>query len=166
MLNSRNLVAASVLLVDDEPLQLSLRAQVLEMNGFSVLTACGPLEALSLIVGTAKRIDVAVLDYHMPIMNGCILADHLKSCRPEVKIILHSGAIAIPHGEMASVETFVPKSEGIASLIASIAQLASAATGAPELLVCGENSTWKQGRPNSDRHLFPFGEASVLPDSY
>lgn len=135
MASSKNLTPARVLLVDDEPTQLDLRAHVLSLSGFSVFTARGPLEALAIIAGTAERIDVAVLDYQMPVMNGCLLANHLRSRRPEVKIILHSGAIDIPRGEMTSIDTFIPKSDGVAMLIASVAHLARAATGPPDLVM-------------------------------
>ncbi len=131
----RNLVPARVLLVDDEPLQLEVRAEVLKMCGFLVVTAPGPTEAMSIIAAMTEKIDVAVLDYQMPIMNGCILADKLRSRRPEVKIILHSGAFDIPQQEMTSVDLFIPKSEGVTALIENVRAFAVAGTSATDALM-------------------------------
>jgi len=115
-------VPARVLLVDDDLQYLALRAEVMKMSGFSVITAPGPIEAISIVAETAGVIDVAVIDYQMPIMNGCLLADRLKAMRPEMKIILHSGALAIPENEMTSVDLFVPKGDDISRLIARVSE--------------------------------------------
>lgn len=115
-------VPAGVLLVDDNPQHLELRAQVMKMSGFSVITAPGPIEAISIVAEATVAIEIAVVDYHMPIMNGCLLADRLKSMCPDMKIILHSGAVAVPETEMTSVDVFIPKSDGIARLIAWVSE--------------------------------------------
>src|SRR5438132_153160 len=90
--------------------------------GFSVITAPGPIEAISMIAKTFDPIKVAVLDYQMPVMNGCLLADRLKSMCPELKIILHSGAVTIPENQMTSIDVFISKSDEIARLIASVSE--------------------------------------------
>lgn len=79
------LVPARVLLVDDGPQQLELRAHVMKMCGLSIITACGPIEAISILEDTMEKIDVAILDYHMSVMNGCALADRLRSTYPEAE---------------------------------------------------------------------------------
>ncbi len=126
---------ARVLLVDDESTQLELRRHVLKMYGFSVLTACGPVEALTAISAAisadSEKFDVAVLDYHMPGMNGSALADCIRSRHPALKIILHSGGIDIPGREMTSVDVFVAKGDGIEPLIAHIVGLTTGAIRLP-----------------------------------
>jgi CheY-like chemotaxis protein len=93
--------------------------------GFSVVTADDPLSAISMMSeDRVDKIDVAVLDYNMPVMNGCALADRLRSVCPELKIILYSGAINIPRTEIASVDAFIPKDEGTALLLAQIVEFA------------------------------------------
>lgn len=75
----------------------------------------------------AKRkeaLDVAVLDYDMPVMNGCVLANRLRATYPELKIILYSGAIDIPENEMTSVDVFVSKSDGMDALLRRISRFA------------------------------------------
>jgi CheY-like chemotaxis protein len=118
-----------ILLVDDEAQGLWLRAQVMKLCGFPVVTADGPTEAISLMAEEpTATIDVAILDYDMPVMNGCALADELRSMSPGLKVILYSGAIRIPDDEMASVDAFVSKDEGIDRLLGQIIQLAQIGT--------------------------------------
>jgi len=113
-----------ILLVDDDAQGLWLRAQVMKLCEFPVVTADGPIEAISLLAEEAtEKIDLAILDYDMPVMNGCDLADHLRSLCPRLKIILYSGAIDIAEDEMTSVDAFVSKDEGTGRLLAQIVQL-------------------------------------------
>jgi CheY-like chemotaxis protein len=114
---------ARVLLVDDNLQHLELGAQVMKVCGFSVITAPGPIEAISIAAETTDTIDVTVVDYHMPIMNGCLLADRLKSMCPEMKIVLCSGAVTVPESEMTSIDVFIPKGEDIARLIAWVSDV-------------------------------------------
>jgi CheY-like chemotaxis protein len=121
-------IPARVLLVDDERQQLELRASVLTVAGFSVFTATGPLSALTL-VSKIRDLDVAILDYEMPIMNGCALAKHLKLKFPKLSIVLYSGAVTIPSRDLESVDLFISKSEGIPVLLHHLSLLSAEATG-------------------------------------
>jgi response regulator RpfG family c-di-GMP phosphodiesterase len=83
-----------VLLVDDEIQQLCLCAEVMKSCGFAVITAHGPMAAISSMTeGEIAAIDVAVLDYNMPVMNGSALARRFRSMCLRLKVILHSGAL-------------------------------------------------------------------------
>jgi CheY-like chemotaxis protein len=130
------LATPRILLVDDEAQGLWLRAQVMKLCGFPVVTADGPIEAISLMTEEAtEKIDLAILDYDMPVMNGCDLADQLRSLSPRLKIILYSGASNIPDNEMTSVDAFVSKDEGTSRLLAQIVQLAQIRNGTPTSVV-------------------------------
>jgi DNA-binding NtrC family response regulator len=121
-----------ILLVDDELEQLLLRAQVMSLRGFPVLTADNPSDAIFMMAEeTIDNIELVILDYDMPGMNGCDLADTLKLIHPELKIILYSGASDIPRNEMTSIDTFVSKADGIPTLIAEVAELTHVVMGAP-----------------------------------
>jgi len=121
-----------VLLVDDEVHQLQVRAEVMESCGFSVLTADGPMAAISTMAKPSmEQTDVAVLDYNMPLMNGSALAAQLRLMCPRLKIILHSGEIDIPPSEMTHVDAYIPKSAGIGSLIAKVVQFVRAGREIP-----------------------------------
>jgi DNA-binding NtrC family response regulator len=124
MINFKDAIRTTVLLVDDDKRQLELRAITMKMSGFSVVTAIGPREAISIMNDpSSRRVDVAVIDYHMPVMNGCILSEYLKTRYPELKVILCSGAIDISEAEMSSVDAFVSKSEGPCGLLAKMAEV-------------------------------------------
>ena len=60
-----------ILLVDDDAEQLKICSEIIRMRGFSVLAANGAVEAISMMAQKPEgRIDLAVLDYNMPVMNG------------------------------------------------------------------------------------------------
>lgn len=114
-----------ILMVDDEIEQLKLRAQVIGMCGFAAITANGPIEAIDIMTARQQgTIDLAILDYNMPVMNGCALAQKLRSICPELKTILHSGAADIPQSEMTSVDVLVHKGDGVAPLLDQIVEFA------------------------------------------
>lgn len=122
------IAGARVLLVDDEIDHLQLRAYVMKHCGFAVITASDALQALSLAEEELTAVAVAVIDYHMPVMNGCVLADRLRSMCPELKIILNSGATDIPQSEMTSIDAFIWKGDGMARLVAQVEEFARAAS--------------------------------------
>jgi CheY-like chemotaxis protein len=107
--------------MDDDERQLKLRATILEVYGYSAHTATGASDALS----TAERehVEIAVVDYNMPMMNGCVLASHLKASDPQLKVILLSAALCIPTHEMRSIDKFVSKTAGVPELLDAIAYL-------------------------------------------
>jgi DNA-binding NtrC family response regulator len=125
MIDFKTALRTTVLLVDDDVAQLELRVLAMQMSGFSVFSAGSPKDAISIMSQYRRRkVDVAVLDYNMPGMNGCVLADYLRCRYPEMKIILYSGATDISENEMGSIDVFVPKSNGIGSLLAQISEFA------------------------------------------
>jgi CheY-like chemotaxis protein len=97
----------------------------MKTHRFSVITVAGPPEAISIMNQShLPKINLAVVDYHMPVMNGCILAEYLKARYPELKVLLYSGALEIQEDEMPAVDAFVSKSEGIVAVVAEIAKFA------------------------------------------
>lgn len=120
----------TLLLVDDDVELLELYAVALKISGFSVLTAGSPVDALGMLTQRAVAVDAVIVDYHMPMMNGCILAGYLRARYPDLKIILYSGATSIPEREMNSIDAFVPKGEGIKPLLAQISELTQAGLSA------------------------------------
>jgi len=61
-------------------------------------------------------------------MNGCVLADYLRTRCPDLKIILHSGAVDIPETEMGSIDAFVAKADGVARLLQEVSTLAQSSS--------------------------------------
>jgi CheY-like chemotaxis protein len=81
----------NILLVDDERLVLEMWGDFLSSQGFEVITAQGGDEAISLFRSRRDEIDLVILDYIMPRMNGKEVLVRLKKIDPAVKILFCSG---------------------------------------------------------------------------
>ena len=80
----------SVLLLDDDPVNLLLRGAVLRQHGYSAVPASTVEQAAKLL----DRIDIAVLDYHLGQGKfGTEVAAKLRQRRPEVPIIIMSATL-------------------------------------------------------------------------
>ena len=112
-----------MLFVDNEVTLLQLGADLMKESGVAVIVAHDPLEAIGIMADTGE-IDIAILDYHMPVMNGCTLADRLRSMHPDLKIILYSGAIDIPQSEMTNVDAFIAKGDCMRQLLSQVFEFA------------------------------------------
>jgi CheY-like chemotaxis protein len=110
-----------LLLVDDNTQQLELSAYILKVEGYSVVTAANPNTAITL--AKRQRPDLMIVDYTMPVMNGCMLADRLRIIMPKLHIILYSGSLDIPDSDILKVSAFVSKSDGLHVLLRHVAQL-------------------------------------------
>jgi len=79
-----------ILLLDDEPANLYLRALVLRQQGYEIVTAVSIEEAIAAFA----EIDIAVLDYHLGEGRfGTDVAVTLRQLRPEVPIIILSATL-------------------------------------------------------------------------
>lgn len=84
---------ASILVVDDSPLNRELMRSILEPSGYTVILAAGVREALDL--ARAHPPDLIVSDLHMPEQGGFDLLRALKADPQlrEIKIIIHSATV-------------------------------------------------------------------------
>jgi CheY-like chemotaxis protein len=112
--------AKTILLVDDEPLLLSMRRCVFEALGYSVLTATCGEDALA-VFGT-HPVDAVVLDYLMPGMDGGETAHCMRKLCSDVPIILSSGCLEVPQRVLEIVNKAVEKAAGPEALIAAVVQ--------------------------------------------
>ncbi len=77
-----------ILVVDDEPLIVSMLDEFLSNCGFSVVTAAATQPALTQIEDSWGEIDLVITDVCMPGKNGTQLLDMVKSRYPDVDVIL------------------------------------------------------------------------------
>ncbi|HET9725440.1 MAG TPA: response regulator [Gemmatimonadales bacterium] len=80
---------ATILLVDDDPLVRRTLARALERNGHRVASAENGLDG-------ARRareggVDLAIVDIHMPDMDGLELLAQLRATLPAMPVIMMSG---------------------------------------------------------------------------
>jgi len=79
----------TILIVDDEMINLDLTARVFRNRGFRVLTAAKALDALVLV--KENNPEIAVLDYMMPEMNGFSALTEIKQQFPDTYVIILTG---------------------------------------------------------------------------
>jgi len=81
----------TILLVDDEPVILTLITLALEPEGFSVLTARSGAEALAIFRSHRGEIGLLVTDMMMPEMDGPSLAAKVLAEDPGMPVLFMSG---------------------------------------------------------------------------
>jgi two-component system cell cycle sensor histidine kinase/response regulator CckA len=89
----------TILLVEDEEELLALQKTILELAGYRVLSASGPLEAQLLAQREGAAIDLLVTDLVMPDMNGWELHQWINLLNPGIKTLFMSG---YPAGTLSS----------------------------------------------------------------
>jgi CheY-like chemotaxis protein len=114
-----------VLVVDDEPDLRDLVEQILLTQGYSVLAAEDPNEALEFAARHPGPIDLVVTDVTMTPMSGPELVARLTASRPVLKVLYISGYLdpLDPHGILAARVAFLRKPFTPASLIREVRAL-------------------------------------------
>jgi PAS domain S-box-containing protein len=113
----------TILLVEDEPAILRLTRVMLERQGYVVLEARTPEEAIEVAGRHAGSIDLLMTDVVMPGMNGRALANNLLSMRPKLKRLFMSGYTAdiiAHHGVLEEGVHFIQKpfsADGLAAKV-------------------------------------------------
>jgi PAS domain S-box-containing protein len=81
----------TILLVEDDDDFRELAKSLLSTNGYSVIEAACPGDALALPDETKAQIDIVVTDVVMPQMNGVDLVKRLRAERSDLKVLFMSG---------------------------------------------------------------------------
>lgn len=109
-----------LLCVDDDTDTLRLRKRLLESGGYSVLTASTGDDALR-ILGHDEGIDVVILDYVMPGMNGDELARRIRAQHPDLPLVAVSAVGQLPEPLLQVVDACVQKGQDPELLLSTIA---------------------------------------------
>jgi CheY-like chemotaxis protein len=99
---------ATVLCIDDNETALKVREMVLELAGYSVLTATDVDLAMQLF--TAFVVDIVISDHLLQGKTGTELAAEMKRLRPTIPIVIVSGLVEAPEG-MEYADLFMCKGE-------------------------------------------------------
>lgn len=115
-----------ILSVDDDLPLLYTRFKLLSAAGYGVLSAGDAAQALQIFAD--HPVDLVLMDYALPEMDGGMLAEAMKTHRPGTPIIMVSG-VEVPEKVLALVNDFVMKGAGPEVLISSIEQVLTATLG-------------------------------------
>ncbi|MCX6538497.1 MAG: PAS domain S-box protein [Acidobacteria bacterium] len=113
----------TVLLVEDESSILTLTSKILERQGYTVLAASTPGQAIRMAREYVGRIHLLMTDVVMPEMNGRTLAKNLLSLHPHLKRLFMSGYTAdviAHHGVLDEGVHFLQKPFSIERLAATV----------------------------------------------
>ena len=81
----------TVLIVEDEDGVRLLAKDILELNGYAVMTAQNADEAIHIYKECRCLIDIMVTDVVMPQMSGAELTKKIREINPAVKVLYMSG---------------------------------------------------------------------------
>jgi two-component system, OmpR family, response regulator len=116
-----------VLLLDDEPSNLHLRAAILRQHGYECVPAATIEEAIELF----NNIDIAVLDYHLGAGQfGTEVASLLRRRRPHVPIIILSATLDRFFGGVEDMHLLKGHSS-VEDLLDALSSLGAKRRGAP-----------------------------------
>lgn len=111
----------TVLVVDDEPSLVSLLTLVFETEKFAVLNARDGSDGLR--VFASHPVDIVVLDFLMPGLDGGQVAEQMRALRPQVPIIMLSACLTVPDPVRERVDAFVEKGAGTEILLREVKRL-------------------------------------------
>ena len=82
---------ATILIIDDEPMILTLATKILERDSHSIITASRSEEAILLFQKQHKEIDMTLVDMNLDKLSGCDLLIEFRKLAPEIAGIISSG---------------------------------------------------------------------------
>jgi len=113
---------ARILVCDDDGDVRALVGAWLRDNGYTVWEANNPVLALQ-ILERERPIDLFLVDYAMPEMNGPVIIERAQTCQPGLKVLLMTGyAEALRAGGVSGIPLLAKpfKVDELSSLIAGI----------------------------------------------
>jgi two-component system, cell cycle sensor histidine kinase and response regulator CckA len=126
----------TVLVVEDEDSLRTLVSDLLEQNGYTILTASCGTKALEVAEEYDGPIHLLLTDVVMPGMGGPALAKNLARVRPETRILFMSGYIEFHSGGSSNLPRDIKLLQKPFSNDTLIREV-GAALGVPELQSCG-----------------------------
>lgn len=111
----------TILCIDDDPVTLELQKSILETNGYTVLIADGPT---GITLASNYPVDVVVLDFMMPDMDGGQVAEVLWKQQPDLPIVICTGYFdAVPEWLRWFAAAYLQKGDGPRVLLSAIQEL-------------------------------------------
>src|SRR6201984_542898 len=105
---------STLLCIHRDPAQLAL----LRENGYELLTASSGSEGLRFLMW--QPVNAIVLEYHLGMMDGAVVAADIKKVKPQLPIVMLADHLDLPDGALKSVDALVIKSAGAHFLWATV----------------------------------------------
>lgn len=106
-----------ILCVDDDPAVLEVLGEYLTQSGFHVICESDTHRAKQLLA--AIDFDAVIVDYEMPDCNGLELSKAIRQKKPDLPILMFSGALQ-PPDTLTCISSFVPKNQGVLALVSAL----------------------------------------------
>jgi len=116
----------TIIVAEDEPAILELTTTMLKMQGYTVLAASTPGEAIRFAREHQGEIHLLITDVVMPEMNGRDLAKNLLSLYPDIKRLFMSGYTAnviAHHGVLDQGVYFIQKPFTMQAMVAKVREV-------------------------------------------
>ncbi|MBI1790268.1 MAG: response regulator [Acidobacteria bacterium] len=116
----------TVLVVEDEPSVRDLVQRLLQMQGYTVLAAGLPGEALEIVRERGASINLLLTDVLMPQMDGKQLAEQARSLRPGLKVLYMSGyadETIVSHGVLEPGAALLHKPFQVGELVRKVREV-------------------------------------------
>jgi len=105
---------STLLCIHRDPSQLAL----LQENGYELVTATNGSDGLRLLM--SKAVDAIVLEYHLGVLDGAVVAAEIRKVKPQLPIVMLADNLELPDGALKSVDALVTKSDGAHFLWATV----------------------------------------------
>ena len=69
---------------------------MLREQGYGLITATNGSEGLRLLM--SQPVDAAVLEYHLGLLDGVVVANEIKQVRPQLPIVMVADDLELPEG--------------------------------------------------------------------
>jgi len=112
----------TILCIDDDSETLALRRHFLQSSGYSVLTASSAVDGLRTLSDGAG-VDLVLLDYMMPGMNGDEVAQKLKGQYPELPVVVVSAVAQLPQRLLTVIDGYVQKGQDPDVLLGTVSRI-------------------------------------------
>jgi response regulator RpfG family c-di-GMP phosphodiesterase len=91
---------------------------LLRENGYELVTATNGADGLRLLM--SRPLDAIVLEHHLCLLDGAVVAAEIKKVKPELPIVMLAEHLELPEGALKSVDALVTNSDGAHFLWATI----------------------------------------------
>jgi DNA-binding response OmpR family regulator len=107
-------IHSTLLCIHRDPAQLSS----LQEKGYELVTAINGHDGLRLFM--SQHVDAIVLEYHLGLLDGSVVATEIKKVRPHLPIVMLADHLELPDAALKSIDALVTKADSDRFLLETI----------------------------------------------